>query len=567
MKCRGVLCPLVVVSLLALAAFTGTAWAEPAAQMPAWNAGDSSVAAGVLAQVVDRHPHRSLRRTSAASKLIPPGGGTITWPGVVSVGFPPGTFPVAQQASIEKTSSPGTAEAFVDTAAIFQPGATLGYEIRIITGPDAPQTALQVTLALPPDFAVGADSRVEVLAQFWEQDELETYDNFELVPSSYDPLSQTVTVTLPAGAFTSLRRTDGLFEAILTLAATPGAATSPGLLSLAAETSTILPPVAQPQVRSAFDPNRKVTVDGVVYTGHWGTDFIATDGTPIHATGDGTVLRAYFSGDKSFGNSVLLKMARAGVARYAHLQAFTVQDGDKVLAGQEIGLTDNTGLSTGPHLHFELAPDGRYGSNKAKVDPAPLIEDRQLTWHLSAHTVYEQHSLIPGQLADYRLQMAAEVDFLAESDGFYAMKMSVLNGTLLVQSYTGGWGPADQPCTYSFVPQSYPVKVLDSYSIPALGDTVGSLSLNRDFSQTPSSWYNIYGGFYTFVLPEYTETCPGQSPKTQPIALATFPWSGFPAVSLLDPEQRAATGLTTVDGSNSVATHTSTYDWTLTKTY
>jgi murein DD-endopeptidase MepM/ murein hydrolase activator NlpD len=118
---------------------------------------------------------------------------------------------------------------------------------------------------------------------------------------------------------------------------------------------------------------------------------------------------AYDSGDKSFGLSVLLQMKGAGVVRYAHLQTYMVGTGDKVLAGQEIGLTDNTGLSTGAHLHFELAPDGKFASNKSKVDPAPLIQDRPLTWHLTANAVYERQSLMPGIVNESRLQLKAEV--------------------------------------------------------------------------------------------------------------------------------------------------------------
>jgi hypothetical protein len=51
-----------------------------------------------------------------------------------------------------------------------------------------------------------------------------------------------------------------------------------------------------------------------------------------------------------------------------------VQAGDRVCAGQKIGETDSTGLSTGPHLHFEFAPKGNYRSNAAMIDPTRCID-------------------------------------------------------------------------------------------------------------------------------------------------------------------------------------------------
>ncbi len=520
----------------------------------------------------DRQPHRSLRRAPGPSAVIPPGGGTIGLAGYATVVFAPGTFTWPQLATVEKTSSSATAQAFADSAEIFQPGSTPGYEIRINTGLSKPQVPVQVTVVVPADFAIPAGSRVEAFAQFWQQDELDALDSFELIPSTFDEPTRAVTLTLPPAAFTSQRRGDGTFEAIITLAATPGAQPLQALsVSLATAAATILPPLETVTVRSPFNPLRQVTVGGVVYTGHWGTDFIAADGTPIFATGDGTVLRAYNSGDKSFGNSVLLRMQGAGVARYAHLQTYFVETGDKVLAGQEIGLTDNTGLSTGAHLHFELAPDGGFASNKSKVDPAPMIHDRPLTWHLTANAVYENHSLIPGVLNENRLQLRAEANLLMESDGANGMSLTAVSGTFFVQSFTGQYDKgSNNICTFAFTPVSYPLTMNDGGPLPGEGETMGGVGFARDHTVTPSTRYTYTAAFYTDERPEYTENCPSESPHTQPMALSIYPWiqTAGPGPFRLDPEAVTTTGAVTVDSSiPGYLSAITTYDWTLTKTY
>jgi murein DD-endopeptidase MepM/ murein hydrolase activator NlpD len=91
---------------------------------------------------------------------------------------------------------------------------------------------------------------------------------------------------------------------------------------------------------------------------HKGLDFAADIGTPIYATGDGVVKAAYFSG--SFGNVIFLDHGYGYETRYAHLSQFRVKKGDRVNRGDIIGLVGNTGLSRGPHLHYEVLYQGRH---------------------------------------------------------------------------------------------------------------------------------------------------------------------------------------------------------------
>ncbi len=70
---------------------------------------------------------------------------------------------------------------------------------------------------------------------------------------------------------------------------------------------------------------------------------------------------------RSYGLYVVLRHGDGFTTRYGHLSAFTVAAGDTVAAGQVIGLSGNTGYSTGPHLHFEIRVDG------VPVDPLPYL--------------------------------------------------------------------------------------------------------------------------------------------------------------------------------------------------
>jgi len=75
-------------------------------------------------------------------------------------------------------------------------------------------------------------------------------------------------------------------------------------------------------------------------------------GDSIVATADGKVANIGY--DPSYGNNIILEHKHGFFTRYAHLQSFRVQKGQKVQQGQIIGYLGNTGLTTGPHLHYEV---------------------------------------------------------------------------------------------------------------------------------------------------------------------------------------------------------------------
>lgn len=90
---------------------------------------------------------------------------------------------------------------------------------------------------------------------------------------------------------------------------------------------------------------------------HRGLDFSAHVGTPIYATAAGRVKRASRHG--SLGNLVEVDHGNGFVTRYGHMKAFAVKKGQEVERGQILGYVGNTGRSTSPHLHYEVARHGR----------------------------------------------------------------------------------------------------------------------------------------------------------------------------------------------------------------
>jgi murein DD-endopeptidase MepM/ murein hydrolase activator NlpD len=89
---------------------------------------------------------------------------------------------------------------------------------------------------------------------------------------------------------------------------------------------------------------------------HTGIDISAAKGTPVYATADGVVSRETPGG--GYGNVIVINHGYSYKTLYAHLSKKAVKPGQKVTRGQVIGYVGNTGLATGPHLHYEVFKDG-----------------------------------------------------------------------------------------------------------------------------------------------------------------------------------------------------------------
>ena len=115
---------------------------------------------------------------------------------------------------------------------------------------------------------------------------------------------------------------------------------------------------------------------------HKGTDYAASSGTPVRAIGDGVVTRAGWSG--GYGNVLEIRHRNGYVTRYGHLRGFArgVRAGTRVSIGSTVAYVGSTGLSTAPHLHFEVLVNGvhrdpRTALRSASADPIAAADRPQ----------------------------------------------------------------------------------------------------------------------------------------------------------------------------------------------
>ena len=110
---------------------------------------------------------------------------------------------------------------------------------------------------------------------------------------------------------------------------------------------------------------------------HRGTDFAAPSGTPIMASGAGKITRARWCGGG--GNCVKIKHNSTYQTIYAHMKSFArgIKEGRRVKQGQIIGYVGSTGLSTGPHLHYEVIVNGKkVNSQKLKLPSGKILKGK-----------------------------------------------------------------------------------------------------------------------------------------------------------------------------------------------
>ena len=111
---------------------------------------------------------------------------------------------------------------------------------------------------------------------------------------------------------------------------------------------------------------------------HKGTDFAAKSGTPIMASGSGTIVLAKWCGGG--GNCIKIKHNSTYSTIYAHMKSFArgIKKNKKVKQGQIIGYVGSTGMSTGPHLHYEVLINGKkVNSQKLKLPSGKVLKDNE----------------------------------------------------------------------------------------------------------------------------------------------------------------------------------------------
>ena len=133
-------------------------------------------------------------------------------------------------------------------------------------------------------------------------------------------------------------------------------------------------PINGARLSSGFG-NRKHPILGFTKH-HNGTDFAAPTGTPIMASGTGTVIKAGWCGNG--GNCVRIRHNSSYTTGYGHLSKFATKKGRRVRQGQIIGYVGSTGMSTGPHLHYTVSYNGKFiNSQKLKLPSGKILKGEE----------------------------------------------------------------------------------------------------------------------------------------------------------------------------------------------
>jgi murein DD-endopeptidase MepM/ murein hydrolase activator NlpD len=150
----------------------------------------------------------------------------------------------------------------------------------------------------------------------------------------------------------------------LVLVVKPGARSrlGGGIASVGNAKQDLLQPVANRRVTSGYGARWDPL--GAGWRTHSGIDLAAAYGSPVVASGNGTVAVAGWQG----GYGLLVQLDHGGglETRYGHLSRLSVQPGQQVRKGEVVGFVGSTGRSTGPHLHYEIRENGR------AIDPAAV---------------------------------------------------------------------------------------------------------------------------------------------------------------------------------------------------
>ena len=150
-------------------------------------------------------------------------------------------------------------------------------------------------------------------------------------------------------------------------------------------------PVKLSYVSSKYNLKRKHPVLHTIRS-HNGVDYAASKGSPVRATGDGTISFAQYNG--GCGNEIKIKHSEDYTTRYCHLDKYNSRSkvGRKVKQGQTIGYVGSTGLATGPHLHYEFHVNGKH-TDPLKVkfpNAAPIRTNEKLNFNQVASNLTNQ---------------------------------------------------------------------------------------------------------------------------------------------------------------------------------
>lgn len=328
----------------------------------------------------------------AGAKFVGSDGGSLQLSDVARFTFPQGLFTTAAELEVTRTDDPVAASNFAEFEGLFRVASKADQLIRLLAGSAFPAgAAFSAAFVVPPSLTIPSGTRPEVFMQEYETAGEEILDNFQFLTSVWDEAARTLTVTVPARAFTSSRRSDGRQEALFMVATTPGGlGTTAAAIRVApgvAVRRSLMSTCQAALIQSPVPPNTRVSspfgsgpnpFPPPATRWHWGADLAVTSSTQVTAAADGTVerIRRQVDGagsETGYGLYLILRHADKSATLYAHLQRTLLAVNQPVTRGAPLALSDNSGSSTNPHLHLEYVPNGEIVQNKERIDPIPCL--------------------------------------------------------------------------------------------------------------------------------------------------------------------------------------------------
>jgi murein DD-endopeptidase MepM/ murein hydrolase activator NlpD len=149
-------------------------------------------------------------------------------------------------------------------------------------------------------------------------------------------------------------------------------------------------PLEFTRISGNFNPNRRHPILNTIRA-HRGVDYAAPTGTPVRAAGDGKIIHRGPNG--GYGNAVIIQHGGGITTLYAHLSKFGApKNGSRVKQGDVIGYVGQTGLATGPHLHYEYRLNGVHRNPRTvELPPAdPVAPQYRADFDNTAAAVWQQ---------------------------------------------------------------------------------------------------------------------------------------------------------------------------------
>lgn len=157
---------------------------------------------------------------------------------------------------------------------------------------------------------------------------------------------------------------------------------------------------------------------------HTGVDIAAGIGSKLYAAHSG--IAGFVGWNNGYGNEVRIIANTRFLSSYHHLSRFNVRVGQKITEGQVIGFSGNTGMSTGPHLHFEIRVDGK------DVDPMPYLNGTKPIPGGSDPKIPNPNPTPQPNPGDKTVELGSLVDWVTSTDNWKRLAMIVAGGGLII---------------------------------------------------------------------------------------------------------------------------------------